>query len=94
MKRQMEAKDHETYRTMSEEIYQRKIARSDLFDQIRNLEKQIKRVQEEFLANQGEIDKKEDEFQDFINSLGEKYELGNGIFNISESEPYTIELVS
>ena len=56
--------------------------------------KQIKRVQEEFLANQGEIDKKEDEFQDFINSLGEKYELGNGIFNISESEPYTIELVS
>ena len=87
MKRQMEAKDHETYRTMREEIYQRKIARSDLFDQIR-------RVQEEFLANQGEIDKKEDEFQDFINSLGEKYELGNGIFNISESEPYTIELVS
>jgi|LakMenEpi03Aug12_release.lakeMendotaPanAssembly.Ray.scaffolds.fasta_scaffold23994_1 predicted nucleic acid-binding Zn-ribbon protein len=94
MKREIETSDHEKYRSMRDEIYQRKIARSDLFDQIRSLEKQIKKVQEEFLANQELVDKKEEEFQDFINSLGEKYELGTGIFNISENAPHTIELVS
>jgi predicted nuclease with TOPRIM domain len=67
--------------------------RSDIFDMLRNVEKQMASLQEEFRANQEMIEKLEMEFQAFIDDLGKKYELGNGLFNISETEPHVIKIV-
>jgi predicted nuclease with TOPRIM domain len=67
--------------------------RSDIFDMLRNIEKQMASLQEEFRANQEMIEKLEMEFQAFIDDLGKKYELGNGLFNISETEPHVIKIV-
>jgi predicted nucleic acid-binding Zn-ribbon protein len=67
--------------------------RSDIFDEIRNVEKQIEFLQNEFRQNQEIIESAEMDFKNFIDDLAKKYELGNGLFNISETEPHVIKIV-
>jgi len=68
--------------------------RSDLFDEIRNVERQMEFLQNEFRQNQEIIETSEKDFKKFIDDLAKKYNLGDGLFNISENAPHTIELVS
>ena len=82
------------YTQMRAGILNLKGKRSDLFDMMRKTEKQMQSLQAEFAQNQEVIENAETQFQDFIDDLGKKYQLGDGIFNISETEPHTIELVS
>ena len=51
-------------------------------------------LQAELAQNQEVIENAETQFQDFIDDLGKKYQLGDGIFNISETEPHIIKIVS
>ena len=85
--------DFSAYAQLRSDVLNLKGKRSDLFDMLRNAEKQIASLQEEFRANQEMIEKLEMEFQTFIDDLGKKYELGNGLFNISETEPHVIKIV-
>ena len=82
------------YTQMRAGILNLKGRRSDLFDMLRNAEKQMQAMQSEFASNQELIETAETQFQTYIDDLGKKYELGNGVFNISESEPHVIKIVS
>jgi hypothetical protein len=68
--------------------------RSDLFDEIRNVERQMEFLQNEFRQNQEIIETSEKDFKKFIDDLAKKYNLGDGLFNISETEPHIIKIVS
>ena len=61
---------------------------------MRKTEKQMQSLQAEFAQNQEVIENAETQFQDFIDDLGKKYQLGDGLFNISETEPHIIKIVS
>jgi len=82
------------YTQMRAGILNLKGKRSDLFDMMRKTEKQMQSLQAEFAQNQEVIENAETQFQDFIDDLGKKYQLGDGIFNISETEPHIIKIVS
>ena len=82
------------YTQMRAGILNLKGKRSDLFDMMRKTEKQMQSLQAEFAQNQEVIENAETQFQDFIDDLGKKSQLGDGIFNISETEPHIIKIVS
>lgn len=84
------------YDYMSEvktEVFRLKAERSNLFDNLRAIERNLLLTQSQFKEIQEKIDEKESEFQELVNSIGTKFGLQDKQFLISDEYPHVVKVV-
>jgi hypothetical protein len=94
MEKALTSLEYQEYISLKNSIFAMKAQRSDLTDALYDLKKKLLFLEEEYDKLQESIDQKSDEFSSILESLGQKYELPQGVYNFSDTEPHYITLAN